>query len=72
MVQVVTRFKLDVSSQPQKAVAENIGRRVETVRQKAAPKKAKQLYAQRKPLKGDELQSAPAQPVEIDDDWKEF
>ena len=72
MVQVVTRFKLDESVQPQKVVSEKKVQRAESVNVKPNAKK----ISQPAPKKQKKLEAPSASPLtkstEQDDDWQEF
>ena len=72
MVQVVTRFKLEASSQAQQAAPAKKERLLEPSRQKAAVQKS-QKPAPRKQLKLDTAKPLLAGGIPIqDDDWQEF
>jgi methyl-accepting chemotaxis protein len=73
MVQAVTRFKLENSAQPQKAVMERKASRIEASNPKVA---AKKVVRQSEPKKLKNMIAAPAlvaaNSAGINDDWNEF
>ncbi len=72
LVQVVTRFKLDESGQPQKTAAEKTARRIEALQPKSSAGKVSRLAAPGKQKHRVAPALAAPKPAELDDDWKEF
>jgi len=72
LVQVVTRFKLEESAQPQKVVSEKKARRIEALQPKTSTKKLSQPASPKKQKRMDAPALAAPKSVDLDDDWKEF
>ncbi len=72
LVQVVTRFKLEDSAQPQKVSAEKKARRIQSLHPEISSKKVGRLGAPKSQKKADSLKLAAPKAADVDDDWKEF
>jgi methyl-accepting chemotaxis protein len=72
LVQVVTRFKLEESAQPQKVSTEKKARRIQALHPEISSKKVGRLGAPKSQKKADSLKLAAPKDVDADDDWKEF
>jgi len=72
LVQVVTRFKLEESAQPQKIVAEKANRRIEALQPKGPAHKTVRIATSKKQAKIDAPALSAPNSSNQDDDWKEF
>ncbi len=72
LVQVVTRFKLEESAQPQKLSAEKKARRIQALHPEISARKVDRLDAPKSRKKADSLKLAAPKAADADDDWKEF
>jgi len=72
LVQVVTRFKLEETAQPQKIKAERKAHRIEALQPKSEGKKFAKLAAPKKQKRTDAPALAAPKSEDLDDDWKEF
>ncbi|MHB8121011.1 MAG: methyl-accepting chemotaxis protein [Desulfuromonadaceae bacterium] len=72
LVQVVTRFKLEESFQPQKGAAERKTQKLQALRPEISAKKVGRLGAPKNQKKADSLKLTAPKSVDADDDWKEF
>ena len=72
LVQVVTRFKLEESFQPQKSAAERKARKIQALHPEITAKKGGRLVAPKNQKKADSLKLTAPKSVDADDDWKEF
>ncbi len=72
MVQVVTRFKLEVSTESHPAAAERKPRKLEPLPPKPALKNSRQFAAPKKQKRLEAPVSSAAKAADADDDWKEF
>lgn len=72
LVQVVTRFKLEESSQPQKSSAEKKARKIQQLHPELSGKKVARLGAPKKQNRTDSLKLAAPKSAEADNDWNEF
>jgi len=72
LVQVVTRFKLEESAQPQKIVAEKANRRIEALQPKGPAQKTVRIATSKKQAKIEAPALSAPNSSNQDDDWKEF
>ncbi len=72
MVQVVTRFKLEESTQPQKVAAAKKVQRIQALHPLISEKKVNRLGAPKSRTQADSLKLSAPKAADADDDWKEF
>ena len=72
LVQVVTRFKLEENSQPQKVAVEKKARKIQALHPEITSKKFGRPGAPKSQKKADSLKLSAPKSAEQDDDWKEF
>jgi len=72
LVQVVTRFKLEESSQSQKGAPERKTRKIQALHPEIAAKKSGRLGTPKVQKKTDALKLSAPKVTDADDDWKEF
>ena len=72
LVQVVTRFKLEESTQPQKSISEKKARRIQQLHPELTEKKVARLGSPKKLQKAGSLKLTAPKTEEADNDWNEF